>query len=84
ANTMMAADERLAIAQTSFANLDQVAQERGVFGGVSGILLDLGMSSPQIDDASRGFSFQNDGPLDMRMNPDAGESAAQWLARAEA
>jgi 16S rRNA (cytosine1402-N4)-methyltransferase len=84
ANMMMAADERLVIAQTSFANLDQVAQERGVFGDVSGILLDLGMSSPQIDDASRGFSFQNDGPLDMRMNPDAGESAAQWLARAEA
>jgi len=84
ANTMMAADERLVIAQTSFANLDQVAHERGMFGDVAGILLDLGMSSPQIDDASRGFSFQNDGPLDMRMNPDAGESAAQWLARAEA
>ncbi|MBT3437646.1 MAG: 16S rRNA (cytosine(1402)-N(4))-methyltransferase RsmH [Oceanospirillaceae bacterium] len=84
ANTMMATDERLVIAQTSFANLDHVAQERGVFGDVAGILLDLGMSSPQIDDASRGFSFQNDGPLDMRMNPDAGESAAQWLARAEA
>ena len=84
AQVMIANDSRLSITQTSFANMDQVAQQHHCFGHVHGILLDLGVSSPQIDDASRGFSFQYDGPLDMRMNPDAGESAAQWLARAGA
>lgn len=84
AQVMIANDSRLSITQTSFANMDQVAQQHNCFGQVHGILLDLGVSSPQIDDASRGFSFQYDGPLDMRMNPDAGESAAQWLARAGA
>jgi 16S rRNA (cytosine1402-N4)-methyltransferase len=84
AQTMMAADSRLTIAQTSFAQLDKVAQDQQCYGQVAGILLDLGVSSPQLDDASRGFSFQHDGPLDMRMNPDAGESAAQWIAHAKA
>ena len=83
AQLMAAKDARFSVTQTSFANLDQMAQERHCFGKVQGILLDLGISSPQVDDASRGFSFQHDGPLDMRMNPDAGESAAQWLARAD-
>lgn len=84
AASMMAEDSRLSIAQTSFANMAKVAQQHDCFGKVDGILLDLGISSPQIDDASRGFSFQHDGPLDMRMNPDEGESAAQWLAGASA
>lgn len=84
AETMMVKDHRLSIAQTSFANIDTVAKDNEWFGEVDGILLDLGVSSPQIDDASRGFSFQHDGPLDMRMNPDEGESAASWLARASA
>jgi len=84
AQLMIAEDSRLSISQTSFANMGQVAEQSDCFGKVHGILLDLGVSSPQIDDASRGFSFQHDGPLDMRMNPDEGESAAQWLARAGA
>ncbi len=60
---------------------DEVAR-RGLDGKVSGILLDLGVSSPQLDDPERGFSFLNDGPLDMRMNPDQGISAAEFIATA--
>jgi 16S rRNA (cytosine1402-N4)-methyltransferase len=59
-----------------------VAQELGVTGEVSGVLLDLGVSSPQLDDASRGFSFSQEGPLDMRMDNTSGTTAAQWIARA--
>lgn len=67
----------------NFAALRDVAESEGMAGRIDGILMDLGVSSPQLDDAARGFSFGKDGPLDMRMNPQAGESAAQWLARAE-
>jgi 16S rRNA (cytosine1402-N4)-methyltransferase len=67
----------------NFAEVGALAAELGITGKVDGLLLDLGVSSPQLDDAARGFSFSNDGPLDMRMDPRAGESAAQWLARAK-
>lgn len=76
-------DSRFDIQQTTFANLEQIVKGKGWSGRVDGVLLDLGVSSPQFDDASRGFSFQHDGPLDMRMNPQQGCSAAQWLATAK-
>ena len=75
-------DARFQIVQRSFAELGAEVAQRGWAGQVDGILLDLGVSSPQLDDAERGFSFMQDGPLDMRMNPDSGISAAQWLASA--
>jgi 16S rRNA (cytosine1402-N4)-methyltransferase len=71
------------IHHANFSQLRSVAEAAGILGRVDGILLDLGVSSPQLDDAHRGFSFSRSGPLDMRMNPSAGESAAQWLARAK-
>jgi 16S rRNA (cytosine1402-N4)-methyltransferase len=74
-------DPRFGIVHESFASLRTAIAERGV-GRVSGVLLDLGVSSPQVDDPERGFSFRADGPLDMRMDPTRGESAADWLARA--
>jgi 16S rRNA (cytosine1402-N4)-methyltransferase len=76
------ADPRFEIEHGTFAMLGQVVAERQLQGRVDGLLLDLGVSSPQLDDAARGFSFSDDGPLDMRMDPGAGQSAAQWLAEA--
>lgn len=67
----------------NFAEVGALAAELGLAGRVDGLLLDLGVSSPQFDDPARGFSFAHDGPLDMRMDPHSGESAAQWLARAK-
>lgn len=80
---LAAEDGRFVVVQRSFAELSEELVVRELAGSVSGVLLDLGVSSPQLDDPERGFSFLNDGPLDMRMNPDAGQSAAQWIATAE-
>ncbi|MFA5684917.1 MAG: 16S rRNA (cytosine(1402)-N(4))-methyltransferase RsmH [Lysobacteraceae bacterium] len=80
ARQLQAEDARLRLRQDSFAAL---AQWEETAAGLDGVLFDLGVSSPQLDQAERGFSFQADGPLDMRMDPGSGESAAQWLARAD-
>ena len=73
------ADPRFSIRHEGFAHLGELPP-----GSVSGVLLDLGVSSPQIDNPARGFSFRGDGPLDMRMDTTRGESVAQWLATAQA
>jgi 16S rRNA (cytosine1402-N4)-methyltransferase len=73
------ADPRFSIVHDSFATMRTALAGRGITQ-VDGILLDLGISSPQVDDAARGFSFRNDGPLDMRMDTTRGVSAAEWLA----
>lgn len=83
AHEAMGADQRFTIQRGSYAMLKRMAEQEGLVSRVNGILLDLGVSSPQLDDAERGFSFLNDGPLDMRMDPDSGQSAAAWLATAK-
>lgn len=80
ATARMIADPRFAIVHDSFATLDAALARAGIDGGIDGVLLDLGISSPQVDDAGRGFSFRQDGPLDMRMDTSRGITAAEWLA----
>jgi 16S rRNA (cytosine1402-N4)-methyltransferase len=83
AQLLMEQDDRVLVQHGSFSDLKSWAEQYGKSGEVSGVLLDLGVSSPQLDDSSRGFSFTRDGPLDMRMNTHAGVSAAEWLAQAD-
>jgi len=78
-----AGEGRLTLVNEDFAQMHAVAEARGLTGRIHGVLMDLGVSSPQLDDPARGFSFLRDGPLDMRMDPRRGESAAAWLARAD-
>jgi 16S rRNA (cytosine1402-N4)-methyltransferase len=72
-------DTRFELIRGEIAELETILEARGLGGRVDGILLDIGVSSPQLDDAGRGFSFRFDAPLDMRMDPESGVSAAQWL-----
>jgi 16S rRNA (cytosine1402-N4)-methyltransferase len=78
AQALAASDPRVAVRHEGFAHLGELGA-----GAASGVLMDLGVSSPQIDDPARGFSFRHDGPLDMRMDTTRGQSVAQWLETAE-
>ena len=76
-------DKRFTIVHSPFADMAEVIESMSLTGGIDGVLMDLGVSSPQLDDAERGFSFLRDGPLDMRMDTSRGQSAAEWLAEAD-
>lgn len=76
-------DKRFLIEHHGFADLALIAEKHQLMGKVDGILLDLGVSSPQLDEAERGFSFMKDGPLDMRMDTSKGQTAAEWIAVAD-
>jgi 16S rRNA (cytosine1402-N4)-methyltransferase len=78
-NLQFGKDSRFELVQESFADMRALVESRNKLGEVAGILLDLGVSSPQLDQAERGFSFSHDGPLDMRMDDSAGITAAQWV-----
>jgi 16S rRNA (cytosine1402-N4)-methyltransferase len=76
-----ATEKRLTLVSSPFSRLSAVVAELGLLGSLDGVLLDLGVSSPQLDDAARGFSFAQGGPLDMRMDNRSGENAAHFIAR---
>ena len=80
APTSLTEDPRFELVRGEIAQMSMIIEERGLVGNVDGLLFDLGVSSPQLDEADRGFSFMRDGPLDMRMDPDSGMSASEWLA----
>jgi len=82
ASDLAATDDRFTFCKGSFAQMDQLLGALPGFAGVDGVLLDLGVSSPQLDSPERGFSFSADGPLDMRMDTTAGEPVSYWLERA--
>lgn len=81
ARSLADSDARVVVSHASFAAIHSVVESFGWQGSISGILADFGVSSPQIDDAERGFSFQHDGPLDMRMDSSQGINAAEWLTQ---
>lgn len=83
AHALYAKDERVLIHQGCFSELESLCRQLGCYGSVDGILFDLGVSSPQLNTAERGFSFSHDGPLDMRMDPTKGPSAMAWLNQAK-
>ena len=83
ANELAKEDSRFSICHGSFADIEQWVAQQGEGRPIAGVLMDLGVSSPQLDEAERGFSFMQDGPLDMRMNTEAGMTAAEWVASAK-
>ena len=83
AQCQLGADPRVSIHHGRFSELGSLLDGLGLMGRLNGLLMDIGVSSPQLDDSARGFSFRDDGPLDMRMNTGTGPTAAEWLAEVD-